>query len=149
MASTSPTATPAATPALAPLPSCLPVVGTIGAAALLEAEEAGSEDWECGTEEPASLLSRPPAVGTIGVALPVIVVVLSPLLVKGAWPKNNKRKEYHRNTSHHFTAGAMRSCSSSIPPDDVSVEMAEVGIPSDVVASSVNELDIDSLMDIV
>ena len=50
---------------------------------------------------------------------------------------------------HHFTAGAMRSCSSSIPPDDVSVVMAEVGKPSDVVASSVNELDIDSLMDIV
>ena len=70
-------------------------------------------------------------------------------LVKGAWPNNNKRKEYHRNTSHHFTAGAMRSCSSSIPPDDVSVEMAEVGKPSDVVTSSVNELDIDSLMDIV
>ena len=50
---------------------------------------------------------------------------------------------------YHFTAHAMRSCSSSIPPDDVSVEKAEVGKPSDVVASSVNEVDIDSLMDIV
>jgi len=42
----------------------------------------------------------------------------------------------------------MRICSSSIPPDDVPVEMAEVGKPSDVVASSAGELDICSLMDI-
>ena len=49
---------------------------------------------------------------------------------------------------HHFTSRAMRTCSSSIPPDDVPVEIAEVGKPSDVVASSVNELDISSLMDI-
>ena len=125
-ASTSPTATPATTPALAPLPSCLPVVGTIDVAALLEAEEAGSEDWECGTEEPASLLPCPPAVGTIDVALPVTVVVLSPLLVKGAWPNNNKTKEYHRNTLHHFTARAMKTCSSSIPPDDVPVVTVEL-----------------------
>ena len=50
---------------------------------------------------------------------------------------------------HHFTACTMRICSSSIPPDDVPVEMAEVGKPSDVVASSAGELDICSLMDIV
>ena len=124
------------------------MVGTIGVAALLEAEEPGSEDWECGTEEPASLLPCPPVVGTVAVALPVTVLVLSSLLVKGAWPNNNKRKEYHRNTLHHFTARDMRICSSSIPPDDVPVEMAEVGKPSDVVAPSVNELDISSLMDI-
>ena len=37
----------------------------------------------------------------------------------------------------------------AIPPDDVPVEMAEIGKPSDVVASSVNELDINSLMGIV
>ena len=104
MASTSPTATPATTPALAPLPSSLPAVGTIGVAALLEAGEAGSEDGELGTGEPASLLPCPTAVGTIDVALSVTVVVLSPLLVKGAWPNNNKRKEYHRNTLHYFTA---------------------------------------------
>ena len=101
-ASTSPTATPAATPALAPLPSCPPVVGTIGVAALLEAGEAGGEDGELGTGEPASFLPCPTVVGTIDVALPVTVVVLSPLLVKGAWPNNNKRKEYRRNTSHHY-----------------------------------------------
>ena len=46
-------------------------------------------------------------------------------------------------------ARAMRICSSGIPPDDVPVVMAEVGKPSDVVVSSVNELDICSLMDIV
>ena len=33
----------------------------------------------------------------------------------------------------------------AIPPDDVPVVMAEVGKPSDVVAPSVNELDIGSL----
>ena len=110
----------------ASLLSCPPVVGTIAVAALLEAEEGGSEDCECGTEEPASLLSRPPAVGTIDVALTVTVVVLSPLLVKSAWPNNNKRKEYHRNTLHHFTARAMRTCSSSIPPNDVPVVMVEL-----------------------
>ena len=123
-------------------------MGTIGVAALLEGGEAGSEDGELCTEEPASLFSCPPVVGTIAVALPVTVVVLSPLLVKGAWPNNNKRKEYHRNTLHHFTAHAMRICGSSIPPDDVLVVMAEVGKPSDVVASSAGELDICSLMDI-
>ena len=122
-------------------------MGTIGVAALLEEGEAGSEDWELGTEEPASLLPSPPVVGTIAVALPVTVVVLSPLLVKGAWPNNNERKEYHRNTLHHFTA--MRICGPSIPPGNVPVVMAEVGKPSDVVASSASELDIDSLMDIV
>ena len=93
-------------------PATLPVVGTIDVAALLEGREAGSEDWEVGTEEPASLLPCPPAVGTIDVALPVTVVVLSPLLVKGACPNNNKMKEYHRNTLHHFTVRLMRIRSS-------------------------------------
>ena len=93
-ASTSPTATPAATPGFSPSPFSFPVVGTIGVVALLEAEEPGSEDWECGTEEPASLLPCPPAVGTVAVALPVTMLVLSSLLFKGAWPNNNKMKEY-------------------------------------------------------
>ena len=62
----------------------------------------------------------------VQLALPVTVVVLSPLLVKGAWPNNNKRNEYYRNTLHHFTACAMRTCSSSIPPDDVPVVMVEL-----------------------
>ena len=43
-------------------------MGTIGVDALLEAEEAGIEDGELGTEEPASLLSCPPVVDTIDVA---------------------------------------------------------------------------------
>ena len=54
------------------------------------------------------------------------MLVLSSLLVKGAWPNNNKRKEYYRNILHHFIAHAMRTCSSSIPPDDVPVEMVEL-----------------------
>ena len=62
-------------------PATLSVVGTIDVAALLEGREAGSEDWEVGTEGSASLLPCPPAVGTIDVALPVTVVVLSPLLL--------------------------------------------------------------------
>ena len=53
------------------LSPCLPVVGTIDVAALLEAEGPGYEDGEIGTEEPVSLLPSPPAVGTIDVVITV------------------------------------------------------------------------------
>ena len=108
----------------------LEVVVTNG---LLEVGAAG-DDVELGTRELASLSGWVNAVEA-----------LSPLLVEDTW--STQQEEGFTETHYTFTACVIGYA--VIPPDDVSMVMAEFGGPSDVVASSVGELGVCSLTDVV
>ena len=97
---------------------------------------AADEDAEVGTREPASLSGWVNAVE-----------VLSPLLVEDTWPTQQRK-----DSLKHIAPSLHVSLRYAVIPPGVSADSditAELGGPSDVVASSISELDICSLTGVV